>query len=89
MRNRLRRLSSLLRIEFGVSWRFPILEGLAAILFFGILLNSLRVGFKAGFDAGDVQVVFNFLDGLAPRMLFTGMIFFADTWVTLQTMFFI
>lgn len=76
MRTRLRRLSSLLRIEFGVSWRFPLLEGLAAILFFGILMNSLSSGFKFGFEAGDAQPVFNFLDGLAPRMLFNGMIFF-------------
>ncbi len=76
MRTRLRRLSSLLRIEFGVSWRFPILEVIAAILFFGILMNSLRSGFKFGFGAGDAQLVFNFLDGLAPHMLFLGMIFF-------------
>ena len=76
MRTRLRRLSSLLRIEFGVSWRFPILEGLAAILFFGILMNTLQIGFKASFTTGNAQYVFNFLDDIAPKMLFNGMIFF-------------
>ena len=76
MRTRLRRLSSLLRIEFGVSWRFPTLEVLAAIIFFGILMNSLQIGLRAGFGSGDAQYVFNFLNGIAPRMLFYGMIFF-------------
>ena len=76
MRARLRRLSSLLRIEFGISWRFPILEGLAAILFFGILLNTTRFGFHADFSTGNAQRVFDFLDGLAPRMLYSGMMFF-------------
>lgn len=76
MRTRLRRLSSLLRIEFGISWRFPILEGLAAILFFGFLLNTIRFGYNANFTTGNAQQVLNFLDGLAPRMLYNGMLSF-------------
>ena len=76
MRTRLRRLSSLLRIEIGVSWRFPILEGLAAILFFGIVMTTVRVRFRAGFTTGDAQQIANFLDGLAPRMLHSGLMFF-------------
>ncbi len=76
MRTRLRRLSSLLRIEFGVSWRFPILEVLAAILFFVFLLNTIRFGYNANFTTGNAQQVLNFLDGLAPRMLYNGMLSF-------------
>ncbi|MHA1614132.1 MAG: hypothetical protein ACTSYJ_04760, partial [Candidatus Thorarchaeota archaeon] len=76
MRARLRRLSSLLRIEFGVSWRFPILEGLAAILFFGFLLNTTRFGFHEDFSTGNAQQIPNFLDGLAPHYLYNGMMSF-------------
>ena len=76
MRNRLKRISSLLRIEFGVSWRFPILEGVAAILFFGFLLNTLSMGRRAGFSTGNPQRVIDFFDGLAPGMLHSGMISF-------------
>lgn len=78
MRRRVRYLSSLLHIEFGVSWRFPILEGLAAILFFGILSNTLQSGFTSSFDVylGNTQQVITFFDELAPTMLQSGMWFF-------------
>jgi len=76
MRTKLKRILSLLRIEIGVSWRFPILEGVAAILFFGFLMNSLSMGRETGFSTGNPQPVFDFLDGLAPLMLHRGMMSF-------------
>ncbi len=81
MRTRLRYLSSLLRIEFGVSWRFPVLEGLAAIFFYGILNGISFSRYTSNFDVYliDPQGVITFLDGLAPNMLQSGMRFFSTS----------
>ena len=73
MKTRFKQIISLLRIEFGISYRFPIIEGIVAMIFFTIFLNSMTYSREIHFYAGDTARYTTYMGNLASQRLYVSL----------------
>ncbi len=77
MKSRLKHMFHLARVELALYYRFPIVEGLAATVFFIILYNTYAIGGQSGsITIGDYDRVSEFMGQITSRTLNSGLIGF-------------
>jgi ABC-type transport system involved in multi-copper enzyme maturation permease subunit len=83
MKTRFKQIISLLRIEFGISYRFPIIEGIVAIIFFTIFMNSMTGGRAIHFNVGDSERYTTYMNYLASNRLYVLLTLFLNLMIFL------
>ncbi|MHA1638307.1 MAG: hypothetical protein ACTSUO_02705 [Candidatus Thorarchaeota archaeon] len=74
MKNRFRRIVALLRIEIGVSYRYPIIEGLVILIFLMPLWTLLSLWFDITFQIDDFDKITYAVIGFSKRRFSSSLI---------------
>ncbi len=81
MKNRLTRIMALLRIEIGVSYRYPIIEGLVLLIFLLPLLTMLSFSIDIRFSIDEFDKFTYAVDGFSKLHLISGLEIWGFLWV--------
>jgi len=81
MKNRMNRLMALLRIEIGVSYRYPIIEGIILLIFLVPLLTTMSLWFDTNFRIDDFDKITYAVIGFPKLQLRSILGFGTSLWV--------